>query len=362
MAIESLSKINSYQKISGLVNEIQSVRDLANTKLPLTGGTMTGNITIHKNTPYIIQRNKQVPSNVFTDLPEVSINASGWKYTSQGTYYKANDDKLIGGIANECVHNPSSSAYTVDSISNFSFLQLPRSIYPELNPNSLDSTVASRGVKTLAGIKVNNGDPYVESTCSTPYKNSHAGSQIVVQSWIRKNLTGLDRIAPDSTVLWYNNAAYNVRFEQDGGIYDSSKVRPWIGYGHGNVYLKEPFTNFNRLYLIFSNDSANVIGTSWIDTYDLELRMNSYFYPSDSGTPLFLGLKNGISTTESSTITYCELFNGIGSIYWNIFGYNKHSSVDAYKSTTTCLKNSENNSRIICIIGVGRKSQTTWNP
>lgn len=90
--------------------------------------------------------------------------------------------------------------------------------------------------------------------------------------------------------------------------------------------------------------------------------MKSYFYPSGSSEPLFLGIKNGISTTESSNVTFCELFSGFDNETWHIFGYNNHSSVDAYKSTTTCLKGSDNNSRILCIIGVGRKTQTTWNP
>lgn len=241
MAIDSLSKINSYQKISGLEDQIKLVRDLANTKLPLSGGTMTGTITMNYNEPYVVYKNKYVPTRVYTDLNS-PLNANGYKYSSQGIQYKASDNSLLGGTICECVHDTRATSFNADYISIMNYLQLPISKFPKLHPNDNNETVATRAIRIKEVLKNNDGsDPYCEASCEIPYRNSDSGSQLVVQSWIRKNLTGLDRIAPDSTVLWYNNATYNVRFDQDGNSYNSSKTRPWIGYDHGIIYLKKTF-------------------------------------------------------------------------------------------------------------------------
>lgn len=362
MAIDSLSKINSYQKISGLEDQIKLVRDLANTKLPLSGGTMTGTITMNYNEPYVVYKNKYVPTRVYTDLNS-PLNANGYKYGSHGIQYKASDNSLLGGTICECIHDTRATSLNADRISIMNYLQLPISKFPKLHPNDNNETVATRAIRIKEVLKNNDGSaPYCEASCEIPYRNSDSGSQLVVQSWIRKNLTGLDRIAPDSTILWYNNSKYNVRFDQDGNSYNSSKTRPWIGYDHGIIYLKKPFTDFNRLWILFGDDSARYISTYFVDTYDLDLRMKSYFFPSGSSDPLYLGIKNGISTTEGSNVTFADFFHGSGNLYWNIFGYNTHSTVDAYKSTTSILKNQSNNCRCICIIGIGDKKQTTWNP
>lgn len=361
MAIEFISEIDSYKVVGGLEDQLLSIKDSVNTKLSLSGGTITGDMTVNKYEPYVIQTNKRVPTRVFTDLDKTA-DSSGYKYTSSGLQFRAKDNSILSAIINECTHDSKTTSITVDKTTMFNYLQLPTSVYTSLTPNSNDSTVATRGIRLSAVLKANNHNPSCEATCSIPYRNSDAGGQIVVQSWIRKNLTGLDRIAPDSTILWYNNSTYNVRFDQDGDSYGSSKTRPWIGYYGGNLYLKEPFTNFNRLWIMFSEEGARHISTYFVDTYDLDLRMKSYFYPYGSSSPLFLGLKNGISTTESGYVTFSDLFHGFSNQYWNIYGYNTHSTVDAYKSTTSILKLYTANSRCLCIIGIGRKSQTTWNP
>ena len=128
MAIESLSKINSYQKINGLVDEIQSVRDLANTKLPLAGGTMTGTITMNYNNPYVVCKNKYVPTRVFTDLGN-PISEYGYKYTSQGIQHRSNDNLTLGGTVNECIHDTRTTSYNIDRISTYNYLQIPVSIF-----------------------------------------------------------------------------------------------------------------------------------------------------------------------------------------------------------------------------------------
>lgn len=62
-------------------------------------------------------------------------------------------------------------------------------------------------------------------------------------------------------------------------------------------------------------------------------------------------------------MTIAKLFGGFGIYFWEIFGYNTHSTNNAYKSTTSVLRHyNDGDSRCLCIIGIGRKTQTTWNP
>lgn len=293
MAIEFISEIESYKVVGGLEDELSSIKGSVNTKLSLSGGTITGNITVNSNNPYLFQRNKYIPTRVFTDLSN-SANSSGYKYTSSGLKFKAQDDSDLGAFVSESTHDSRKTATIVDRTTIYGYLNLPTSIYTSATPNSNNSAIATKGIKLSAILKANNRDPYCETYCSIPYRNNDAGGQIVVQSWIRKNLTGLDRIPPDSTILWYNNSTYNVRFAQDGDSYGGSKTRPWIGYSNGDIYLKEDFTNFNRLLVIYSGDNGMEICTEFVDTYELDLRMKSYFYPYGSSSPIYLGIKNGI--------------------------------------------------------------------
>lgn len=106
---------------------------------------------------------------------------------------------------------------------------------------------------------------------------------------------------------------------------------------YGDIYLKEDFTNYPRLLIIWTDDSGTYLSTDIIETWLLD-----YMLKQTKGT---------VSLIKQAR----------GAYYWNIYGYEYSQTISEVTYNTTkdfLFCNNNQNCGIVEIYGLGEKIES----